>query len=95
MFAFLIAALLQQPAPLPPAVADTSPFRRLELPAPSLTRGASGMPGPRYWQQRADYTIRVALDTATHLPTTRRTRCGTCGSTSNKTCSVLIAAARR
>jgi hypothetical protein len=66
MIALLIAAL-QQSAPLPPAAVDTSPFRRLELPAPSLTRGASGMPGPGYWQQRADYTIRVSLDTATHL----------------------------
>lgn len=66
MIALLIAAL-QQSAPLPPAAADTSPFRRLELPAPNFTRGASGMPGPRYWQQRADYTIRVSLDTATHL----------------------------
>lgn len=67
MIAFLIVALLQQPASLPLAVADTSPFRRLELPVPSLARSASGMPGPRYWQQRADYTIRVSLDTATHL----------------------------
>lgn len=66
MIALLIAAL-QQSAPLPPPAADTSPFRRLELPAPSLTRGASGMPGPGYWQQRADYTIRASLDTATHL----------------------------
>ena len=67
MIAFLILALLQQPASFPVAVADTSPFRRLEFPTPSLTRGASGMPGPQYWQQRADYTIRVSLDTATHL----------------------------
>src|SRR5437773_2712311 len=29
-------------------------------------REGSGRPGPRYWQQRADYTIRAALDTATH-----------------------------
>src|SRR5204862_480968 len=25
-----------------------------------------GTRGPRYWQQRADYTIRATLDTATH-----------------------------
>src|SRR5256885_16453303 len=53
-------------ATLPPQVADTSPFRRLVLPAPSLLRAGSGAPGARYWQQRADYTIRASLDTATH-----------------------------
>ncbi len=52
--------------PLPPAWADTSPFRRLELPTPGLLREGSGRPGPRYWQQRADYTISATLDTATH-----------------------------
>src|SRR5258708_35939174 len=69
----LLAALVQQPTILPPpapalpAVArDTSPFRRLELPTPNFLREGSGRPGPRYWQQRADYTINVALDTTTH-----------------------------
>jgi hypothetical protein len=69
----LLAALVQQPTILPPpapalpAVArDTSPFRRLDLPAPNLLREGSGRPGPRYWQQRVDYTINVSLDTATH-----------------------------
>lgn len=28
-------------------------------------RGADGLPGPAYWQNRADYTIRATLDTAT------------------------------
>src|SRR5256885_15500598 len=67
--AFVLAAL-QQPAAvaanLPPQVSDTSPFRRLGAPPPSLLRAGSGAPGPRYWQQRADYTIRASLDTATH-----------------------------
>src|SRR5205085_8798648 len=66
----LVLAALQQPAAvpvtLPPQVGDTSPFRRLVLPAPGLMREGSGMPGPRYWQQRADSTIRASLDTATH-----------------------------
>ena len=47
-------------------MADTSPFRPLELPTPNVFRSASGMPGPMYWQQRADYNIRASLDTATH-----------------------------
>src|SRR5947208_2780094 len=68
--AFVLGAL-QQPAasplpPLPPQVSDTSPFRRLALPTPNEIREGSGTPGPRYWQQRADYTIRATLDTATH-----------------------------
>src|SRR5881397_549380 len=67
----LVLAALQQPAvgptTLPPQVGDTSPFRRLPLPTPNLIREGSGAPGPRYWQQRADYTIRASLDTATHV----------------------------
>ena len=40
------------------------PFRQLEeiLPTPDEVRLASGHPGPRYWQQRADYRIEVELD---------------------------------
>src|SRR4051812_3763154 len=37
---------------------------RMEWPAPSTVRSAGGAPGPDYWQQRADYTIAVTLDTA-------------------------------
>lgn len=48
------------------AVADSSPFRPLDLPAPSAVRTASGRPGAGYWQQRADYRIRATLDPATH-----------------------------
>src|SRR6266699_124481 len=70
--AFVLAAL-QQPAAvaanLPPQVSDTSPFRRLVLPTATPLRAGSGAPGPRYWQQRADYTIRASLDTATHTIT--------------------------
>ncbi|MEI7879217.1 MAG: M1 family metallopeptidase, partial [Planctomycetota bacterium] len=31
-------------------------------PTPSETRTASGAPGPRYWQQKADFDIEVTLD---------------------------------
>ena len=54
----------QQPITLKPGVADTSPFRPLELPGPNAYRTGAGTPGPLYWQQRADYTIRASLDTA-------------------------------
>jgi hypothetical protein len=44
------------------AVADSSPFRALALPAPNDVRTGSGRPGPGYWQQRVNYTIAVTLD---------------------------------
>ena len=41
-------------------------FRQLEeiLPTPNEQRAASGAPGRSYWQQRADYNIKVELDDA-------------------------------
>jgi len=51
--------------PVRPGVADTSPFRPLALPGPDAFRTGAGTPGPLYWQQRADYTIRATLDTGT------------------------------
>ena len=50
-----------------PRTVDTDPLARvdrMEWPAPGGTRSASGAPGPEYWQQRADYSIAVSLDTA-------------------------------
>ena len=43
---------------------DKSKFKQLqqELPTPNTYRTASGAPGHEYWQQRADYTIKVELD---------------------------------
>src|SRR3712207_8084167 len=32
------------------------------LPTPNEYRAASGAPGPKYWQQRADYDITCELD---------------------------------
>jgi len=49
-----------------PSTGDQSPFRALALATPNAFRSASGMPGPLYWQQKADYDIRASLDTATH-----------------------------
>ena len=46
------------------AAADSSPFRQLDLPTANEYRSGSGRPGPRYWQQRADYRIRATLDPA-------------------------------
>jgi hypothetical protein len=44
---------------------DTSVFAPLALPSPTAVRTASGAPGARYWQNRADYAIEATLDTAT------------------------------
>lgn len=41
-------------------------FAPLDLPPPNGQRLATGAPGPDYWQQRADYTISVALDPSVH-----------------------------
>ena len=49
---------------LQPPVADTGVFSAAPLPPPNDMRRADGAPGRDYWQQRADYTIKVALDTA-------------------------------
>jgi hypothetical protein len=83
MLALCLLLALQQPTqpaqprttlpPLPAARGDTSPFRRLMLPTATLLREGSGRPGPRYWQQRVDYTIAVRLDTATHTISGRET----------------------
>ena len=45
-------------------VPDTSIFAPLVFPTPSATRTASGAPGVRYWQNRADYDLKATLDTA-------------------------------
>jgi hypothetical protein len=76
LWSLIATAMLQQPAPapaatpalppLPQGVADTSPFRPLVLPTPNEQRTGSGAPGPKYWQQRVDYSIRATLDTASH-----------------------------
>ncbi|MDB4886714.1 MAG: peptidase [Gemmatimonadetes bacterium] len=56
-----------------PGVADSSPFRRLELPTPTEVRTGAGRPGARYWQQRADYRIAATLDSARAQVTGRET----------------------
>lgn len=71
-----VVALLLAPATLPAqqwlnaepgTKTNRSSFRALdEWPSPNDFRDASGSPGPRYWQQRIDYTIRATLDTTSH-----------------------------
>ncbi|MBF9236301.1 M1 family metallopeptidase [Hymenobacter sp. BT683] len=53
----------------------TDKFAQLEtlLPTPNSYRTASGAPGKDYWQQRADYDIKVTLDDAKQAITGRET----------------------
>jgi len=68
----LRAALLALAATTTFAAAQTAPFVPLETFAPltlpdpvNAYRSANGAPGPSYWQNRADYEIHAAIDTAT------------------------------
>ncbi len=57
----------EEPAPDPERLPNPEhAFDPLELPATDEIRSISGAPGERYWQQRADYVIRVALDDDDH-----------------------------
>jgi hypothetical protein len=47
---------------------NVNKFKQLgaELPTPNVYRTASGAPGHMYWQQKADYDIKVSLDEDAH-----------------------------
>jgi hypothetical protein len=63
LLAGAVPAAAQQP--IAPATRDTSIFAPLALfPSPSEFRLGSGAPGPRYWQNRADYDLQAVVDTA-------------------------------
>ena len=69
MRSFLAGCLLAAgvlPASAQTTNSGTDKFAQLEtlLPTPNTYRTASGAPGSEYWQQRADYTIKVTLDDA-------------------------------
>ncbi|MFT9165438.1 MAG: M1 family metallopeptidase [Komagataeibacter saccharivorans] len=50
------------------ALAMRAAFNALTLPdAPGRYASGSGVPGPDYWQNRADYTIHARIDTTTHV----------------------------
>jgi hypothetical protein len=77
---FLLAGLGLALTGLLPAAAQTTnsgtdKFAQLEtmLPTPNSYRTASGAPGSDYWQQRADYDIKVTLDDAKQALTGRET----------------------
>ena len=64
-----LAAQVAAPASAPrprfddTGVGDTSMFAPLALPPGNQFRSGSGAPGPKYWQNHADYDIKASLDT--------------------------------
>lgn len=50
---------------------EQSIFSALDLPTPNRVRSASGMPGPDYWQQQADYVIDATFDDAAETITAK------------------------
>jgi hypothetical protein len=76
LFAGLVLAVAGQPAAHAQTTnSGTDKFAQLEtmLPTPNSYRTASGAPGKDYWQQRADYDIKVTLDDAKQALTGRET----------------------
>ncbi len=63
-FGFLAAGTMAQNTQNNPGSNHGNKFEALGtiLPTPNEYRTASGAPGPKYWQQRADYDIRCELD---------------------------------
>ena len=70
-----LALVAQLPAAAQTTNSGTDKFAQLEtlLPTPNSYRTASGAPGPDYWQQRADYDIKVTLDDAKQAISGRET----------------------
>ncbi len=73
MTIFRVAALCLAAVASTAAAAAPSKYNPRETFAPfdpgqpvNVYRSGNGMPGPRYWQNQADYTIAVTLDPATH-----------------------------
>jgi hypothetical protein len=71
----VLAVTGQQAATAQTTNSGTDKFAQLEtmLPTPNSYRTASGAPGSDYWQQRADYDIKVTLDDAKQALTGRET----------------------
>lgn len=67
-FRWSLIALVALPAAVSAQTQDSvdERFQAPDLPTPNVYRSASGKPGPQYWQQRADYSIRASLDPLTN-----------------------------
>ena len=75
LLACLLCLTLGAPAAAQSKAEPSDKFRQLEeeLPTPNEYRAASGAPGHRYWQQRADYQIEAELDETARRITAKET----------------------
>ncbi len=64
LLAVMVSAIYAQDIKNNPTSNHGNKFEQLGtiLPTPNEYRTASGAPGPKYWQQRADYVIKAELD---------------------------------
>ena len=69
MLSILVFSGAANKAPAPKSTFNPfETFAPLTLPDPvNRYRSASGVPGPDYWQNRADYKIHATLDTAANV----------------------------
>ncbi|KAB7763767.1 M1 family metallopeptidase [Xanthomonas maliensis] len=67
---FLLASLVAPAFAAPASDSGFDPqalFAPLQLPEPPTAyRGGSGLPGPAFWQNRADYRLQASIDPASH-----------------------------
>ena len=68
LFATIGFAQEEQPKEREPGHTNQSKFKQLyeEFSSPNTYRGASGNPGPDYYQQQADYKMKIELDDKKH-----------------------------
>ena len=68
IFLFAVMTLTSQAQHVDP---NYNQFKQLgtELPTPNVYRTASGAPGHEYYQQKADYKIKVSIDETTQVLT--------------------------
>src|SRR5690348_15161248 len=67
---FTLVLMSPADAQTPPAYNPLETFAPLTLPgAVNSYRSGNGAPGPAYWQNRADYSIKASIDTASKVLT--------------------------
>lgn len=68
LFTAVVSAQEEEPKEKEPGHTNQSKFKQLyeEFSTPNTYRGASGAPGPDYYQQQADYKMNIELDDKKH-----------------------------
>lgn len=63
----LFSVLCSVPSLILAQIRQIEAFRPFEMPPGNTYRTGEGSPGPEYWQNRADYVIKVQLDDKNHV----------------------------